>query len=155
MTPKAAETFVRIHGVVLASARGPLPSVAERIAQGPIRGSWWAHPQARQIFRVLRHLGESPNILVCRLVGGKVTLVHRRLWPALVRVAADFPPTWVSRVREIHTATGHHRTEEDPFPQWVPAPLAVRSSKLSKAQALAALGAWALTKKRAARRLRR
>jgi len=29
-------------------------------------------------------------VLVCKLVDGKITYVHRRLWPALVRLAARF-----------------------------------------------------------------
>ena len=36
--------FVERHGVVLASARGPVPNVAEAVAGEPIRGSWWGHP---------------------------------------------------------------------------------------------------------------
>ena len=147
MTPKAAETFVRTHGVVLASAQGPVPSVAEQIAKGPIRGSWWGHPKGQQIFSVLQHLGEAPDILFCRLVGGKVSLVHRRLWPALVRVAANYPPAWVSRILEVHTADGHHRTEEIAFPGWVTPALAARSKVLTEADAFATLGDWALPKK--------
>ena len=36
--------WVREQGVVMQSARGPVPSLAERVAGGPIRGSWWGHP---------------------------------------------------------------------------------------------------------------
>ena len=43
--------FVEQHGVVLAAARGPVPSVAEAIAGEPIRGSWWGHEKGSQIFR--------------------------------------------------------------------------------------------------------
>jgi len=38
--------FVEKHGVVLASARGPVPSLAEAIAGEPIRGSL-VGPRAR------------------------------------------------------------------------------------------------------------
>ena len=80
------------HGMLLQSAHGPLPNVAEMIAGEPIRGSWWNHPASRSIFDALNLLAESPDVVRMRLVNGKVTLVHRRLWPALVRIADRFQP---------------------------------------------------------------
>ncbi|HVE17985.1 MAG TPA: hypothetical protein VNB52_02820, partial [Ilumatobacteraceae bacterium] len=74
------------QGMLLESARGPLPNVAEMIAGEPIKGSWWGHPQGHAIFNELQLLDESPDVVRLRLVRGKVTLVHRRLWPALARV---------------------------------------------------------------------
>jgi hypothetical protein len=138
-----ALAFVERHGVVLASARGPVPSLAEAIAGGPIRGSWWAHPRGRRIFAILGAVADSPDILACRAVGGKVTFVHRRLWPALVRVAVRFAPQRVSRVREEHTPSGRHATREVTFPAWVPRDVAKRAKALDEEQALDALGAWA------------
>ncbi len=41
VSPKEGLAFVKRHGVVLHAARGPVPSLAEAIAGGPIRGSWW------------------------------------------------------------------------------------------------------------------
>ena len=73
------------HGMLLQSARGPLPNVAELVAGEPIAGSWWGHPKGHEIFAELETLDESPDVVRMRLVNGKVTLVHRRLWPALVR----------------------------------------------------------------------
>src|SRR6186713_400560 len=78
--------FVAKHGVVLASAKGAVPNVAEAIA-GPIRGSWWSHEKGPEIFRALGAIDDSPEVLCFKLVGGKVTFVHRRLWAALVRLA--------------------------------------------------------------------
>jgi hypothetical protein len=46
MTPNQAFEFVREHGVVLESGRGPVPSLAEAVAQGPLKGSWWSHPKS-------------------------------------------------------------------------------------------------------------
>ena len=40
------------HGVLLESARGPIPNVAELVAGEPITGSWWGHPSSHAIFRV-------------------------------------------------------------------------------------------------------
>src|SRR3990172_7740728 len=89
MTPKQALAFVKTNGVVLESGRGSVPSLAEAVAGGPIRGSWWGHPKGNDIFLCSRAVRQSPDVLVCRLVGGKVTYVHRRLWPALVRLAEE------------------------------------------------------------------
>jgi hypothetical protein len=44
-------------------------------------GSWWAHPQSHAIYRALQGVRASRDVMACRLVAGKVTLVHRRLWP--------------------------------------------------------------------------
>jgi hypothetical protein len=85
---KQGLVFVRRHGIVLQAARGPVPSLAEAVAGGPIRGSWWAHAKGHQIFRIADAVSESDEVLVCKLVEGKVTYVHRRLWPALVRLAS-------------------------------------------------------------------
>ena len=140
MTPAAALAFVERHGVVLAAARGPVPSVAAAVAGEAIRGSWWGHARGQQIFRALAYLSASPDVLTCRLVDGKVTLVHRRLWPALARVAGQFPADRVSQVRQSHAPGGHHVAHERPFPQWVPADVLAAARALSATAAFAALG---------------
>ena len=38
------------RGMLLESARGPLPNVAELVAGGPIKGSWWGHEQGHEIY---------------------------------------------------------------------------------------------------------
>ena len=144
MTPEAALEYLERQGLLLASAGGPLPNLAEAVAGGPIKGSWWAHPKGRQIFAVLRFLEESPDVLVCRVVRGKISFVHRRLWPALVRVAPRFAPEHLARLKQVHTEAGHHENRETPFPQWVPAALMQEAERLSEVQAEALLGAWAL-----------
>ena len=85
---------------------------------------------------------ESDSILVCRLVNRKVTLVHQRLWPAVVRIADRFPPTHLARIVEVHTAAGHHRVEETPFPDWVPPIVRAKAESLSELEALQGLGTW-------------
>ena len=65
MTGEEAIAFVERHGIVLQAARGPVPSLAEAIAGGAIRGSWWGHPKGREIFRVSAIVGSSPDVLVC------------------------------------------------------------------------------------------
>lgn len=108
VTPDAALAFVREHGVVRVSAKGNVPRLTDAIAGEPVKGSWWAHPQARLIFSMLSTVTASDDILVSRLAKGKVTLVHRRLWPALVRLAGHFEPAQLAQVREEHTPSGRH-----------------------------------------------
>ncbi|HZV63933.1 MAG TPA: hypothetical protein VFG03_03365 [Telluria sp.] len=143
MDGAAALAFVREHGVVLVSAEGPVPRLTEAIAGEPIKGSWWGHPKGKRIFGVLQQVTASPDILSCRLVDGKVTLVHRRLWPALAAAASRFPPARICKVEQEHTAAGHHENREVPFPDWLPPDAAAEARTIGMAQALAMLGPWA------------
>jgi hypothetical protein len=135
MTPKQALAFVERHGVVLQAARGSVPSLAEKIAGEPIRGSWWGHPKGKEIFRLAEAVSESPDVLVCTLVDGKVTYVHRRLWPALVRLASRFPKAQLAKTWNEHTATGAHRSRRVAFPGWVPSEMKEEAARLSVADA--------------------
>jgi hypothetical protein len=125
------------YGMLLESACGPLPSVAELVAGGPIGGSWWGHPQRHEIFDAINSLAESPDVVRTRLVNGKVTLLHRRVWPALVRVTERYPPERLTAVREEHTSTGAHRVHEHAFSDWVPDELLQAGRELSIDDALA------------------
>ena len=135
MSPKQGLAFVKRHGVVLQAARGPVPSLAEEIAGGPIRGSWWGHPKGHEIFRVAESICESDQVLVCKLVEGKVTYVHRRLWPALVRLASRFPRKRLAKVWNEHTQTGAHRSRVTAFPDWVPRDVLDQAERLSITEA--------------------
>jgi hypothetical protein len=141
MSPRQAITFVRRHGVVLQAARGPVPSLAEAIAGEPIRGSWWGHPKGRIIFRATQAVCESPEILVCRLIDDKVTYVHRRLWPALVKLAPRFKKAQLAKVWDEHTESGAHATRRIAFPEWVPGEVVTKAERLSIAEAEAVLSA--------------
>jgi hypothetical protein len=142
MTSRQALAFIRKHGVVLEAAQGPVPSLAEVIAGEPVRGSWWSHPKSHEIFAVTRAIRDSDNVLVCRLIKGKVTFVHRRLWPVLVRAASRLPSDHLSRVCEVHTSSGRHVTKEILFPDWVPSNVRAAARSLSMEAALAEFGAW-------------
>lgn len=137
--------FVREHGVVLVSAGGPVPKLTEAIAGEKIKGSWWGHPKGRQIFPVLEDVCEHADVLVCRLIDDKLTLVHRRLWPALAAAAAHFPPSRLCQVTQVHTAGGRHRNVETAFTDWLPAEVAAAAKGIALPTALAALGPWAGT----------
>ena len=135
MTPKQALAFVERHGVVLQAARGPVPSLAEKIAGEPIRGSWWGHAKGKEIFRLAESVSENPDVLVCTLVDDKVTYVHRRLWPALVRLASRFPKARLAKTWNEHTSTGAHRSRRVAFPGWVPSEVKAQAARLSVAEA--------------------
>jgi hypothetical protein len=139
-----ALAFVKKHGVVLMSARGAVPNLAEAIAGEPIRGSWWGHPKSHHMFRVFEAVCDSSQVLVCRLADGKVTLVHRRIWPALVRLAGRFPKRGLAATREEHTAKGHHRTIVTPYPSWVPKEILAEAKRLTVAEAESTIGAEVL-----------
>jgi hypothetical protein len=120
MNVTEATAFVRENSVVLESARGTVPSIAQAIAGAPIRGSWWGHPKRNDIFLVTRALRENPDVLVCRLVDRKVTYVHRQLWPALIKLADEIGHDRLARIREVHAeGSGQHKVVETPFPDWV------------------------------------
>jgi hypothetical protein len=129
------------QGVVLQSARGPLPNLAEQIAGEPISGSWWGHLSGHEIFAVLTRLLDSSDVIATRLVNGKITLIHRRLWPAVARVADRFHAERLAAVDEVRTLSGAHRTIEIPFPEWIPAEELDAAALLSVDEALALLPA--------------
>lgn len=141
MSVDAALAFIEAHGVVLVAARGPVPRLVESIAGEPIKGSWWAHPAGRRIFAVLQALEETGELLLCRLVEGKVTVVHRRLWPALVRLADRFTPQQLAQIKQEHTASGKHVNRVVDFPHWVPASARAAARELSDAEAERVLAA--------------
>lgn len=56
------------------------PNVANIITGERIRGSWWGHKRAHAIFGVAEMLEDHPDVLIMKLISGKVTFVHRKLW---------------------------------------------------------------------------
>lgn len=139
---RKAFAFVEEHGVVLESGRGPVPSLADAIAGELIRGSWWGHQKGRDIFRATRAIRDSSDVLVCRLIDGKITFVHRRLWPALVRLADRLEPGTLIAIREKHTASGAHKLVTTPFPRWVPVTIREAARKMSETEARNSFGDW-------------
>ena len=142
MTYKEALEFVERHGVVLQAARGPVPNLAEEVAGAPIRGSWWSHAKARDIYSALEAVSESSDVLVCRLVDGKVTYVHRRLWPALIKLASRFRRDQLAKVWNEHTSSGRHRARKQAFPAWVPAEVLKQAETMPVGKAEAMLQPW-------------
>lgn len=69
-----------------------LPSLAALVAGERVRGSWWSHPKSHEIYAASARVCADPRVTTAKLVSGKVTLVHRRLWPALLGVARSGRP---------------------------------------------------------------
>jgi hypothetical protein len=84
------DTLERL-GLLLATD-ATLPSVATIVAGEPVHGSWWAHPKSHAIFAASSALTRHPDAIAIPLISGKVTFVHRRLWPALLAVAQAREP---------------------------------------------------------------
>ena len=146
MTPREALAFVEKRGIVLESARGPVPSLAETIAGKPIRGSWWGHPKGDSIFACSRAIRNSKDVLTCRLIDGKITYVHRRLWAALVRLSDNFRADRLAPIKEVHTLAGKHRIDTVPFSRWVSWQERHKGAGLSAEQAIAQLQSAGMTK---------
>jgi|SRR5437868_6209545 len=136
-----ARDYVEEQGVVLVAARGSTARLVEVIVGESIMGSWWAHARGKEIFRILRALGESPDVLVCRLVAGKVTFVHRRVWPALIRMSHLFDAPRLAQTGDEHTASGHHVRKDVPFPEWTDGQSRGAAQKISDEEALSILRA--------------
>ena len=136
--------FVEKHGVVLASAKGPVPSVAEAIVGEPIVGSWWSHPKGQQIFDALSSIDDDTDIRCFKLVDHKITFVHKRLWPALAKLAQAgvLDAERVTSIQQEHMPTGEHRNLTMPFPDWVPDDVMASAESLSVDEAREQLGTW-------------
>ncbi len=141
-TGPEAVAFVEAHGLVMQSAHAPgVPSLVDAIVGEILRGSWWGHPKGRLIFRVLGEVYDSPDVLAMRLVRGKLTLVHRRLWPALVRLAGEIGEERLAAVGEEHTRSGRHVATRVSYPGWVTPGVKAAARALGEDEARALLPA--------------
>lgn len=78
---------------------------------------------------------------MCRIVGGKVTYVHRHLWPALVLLAGRFSRKSLTAIKEVHTPVGKHKLLMTPFPDWVPKEVLRAAHELKEQHAISQLAA--------------
>jgi hypothetical protein len=91
MRTGSAATFPQIldllehYGLLLVSDPH-LPSVVRLVAGEPVRRSWWGHPRGHEMYAILNQLAAREEVLVSKLVSGKETYVHQRLWSALLGV---------------------------------------------------------------------
>lgn len=136
MTGRDAVSFIEKHGLVLQSAHvAGIPSLVDFIAAEKIKGSWWGHPKGHEIFRVLGEVLDSKDVVALRLVKGKLTLAHRRVWPALVALAGEIGEGRLAAVKEEHTAAGKHVSVAVPFPKWVPRDVLAAARRMDLAAA--------------------
>jgi hypothetical protein len=63
-----------------------LPSFTGVALGESIRGSWWTHPRANDLYDLLQVFRREAGGLSLKLVNGKLTFVAKRLWPALAAV---------------------------------------------------------------------
>lgn len=95
-------------GVLLETDRA-FPSLVALAAGAPVKGTWWAHPLANEIYMMGQRLMGERDVMFIRLITGKMTYVHRRLWSALYAVAtarqlwqlADLPKTAKSILQRV------------------------------------------------------
>lgn len=137
-----SHAFVEAHGVVLVSAKGPVPNLADAIADETISGPWRAHAKAPLISEILAELAEHPDVLCFPLVNDKLTYVHRRCWPALVVLADRLGSTSLVAIREERRESGADCYVETPYPAWVPAETKRDAKTLSVTNAQRVLGDW-------------
>jgi hypothetical protein len=76
-----------------------VPSLTNLVAGRPIRGSWWGDPAGRQIYLVLNAL--AAEVAWPKLLAGKVTLVHKRLWSELAAVGEQEAPWQLADLPDI------------------------------------------------------
>lgn len=103
-TPAEAVGLLREVGILTLTPAKGVRSVVEEVVGEPVRGSWWGHPQGHAIYDVASGLGAHPDVLTLKLVEGKVTFVHRTLFPPLLRVATD-PELRAHRSKGLHRSS--------------------------------------------------
>jgi hypothetical protein len=69
------------------------PNIVAKITGENISGSWWGHPLANPIYNGLGWLEHNYNVLVIKLLDGKVTYLHESLFSDLYSIV-DKPRDW-------------------------------------------------------------
>lgn len=135
MDKKQAVKFIEENKIVTESGHASVPNFAEFVAGSNISGSWWSHSDSHEIFKMTRIIRNSPEVLVCRLVQGKITYVHKSFWPVLVKLADDFNPADLAYIKEIHTKSGKHVVKKIPFLEWIPKDIIEKAKEMSRDEA--------------------
>jgi hypothetical protein len=79
---RAVEEALVARGLLLAQGQAEVPSIADLLAGEPVttRGYSWDYEPA---WRMTEELSARPDVAQCKLLRGRRTLVHARLWPAV------------------------------------------------------------------------
>src|SRR5215831_10686117 len=93
MPPASRRVLAQLkrHGLLLLNDTA-LPNLCALVVRERVRGSWWAHPQAQDIFDVYDALEDHVDVLISKLVSGKVTYVHRQFWPYVAAIGRARDP---------------------------------------------------------------
>ena len=83
---------LRKHSLLM-SSDARYPSVTTIVAGEPVAGSWWDHASGKQIYAIQNRLLAHKDVLAVKLIEGKVTLVHRKLWPDVLAMAVSGAPS--------------------------------------------------------------
>jgi hypothetical protein len=105
VTTTTANQFKRVLSKLsqfgfLLQSDSSLPSVCSLITGEPLRGSWWSHSLAQVIFQVNERLEDHPDVLITKLVSGKVTFVHRNFWSQIVAIGNAREP-WQTKALSV------------------------------------------------------
>lgn len=74
------------------------PSITSLVSGDAIRGPWWSHPQAKEVYRLSCDLRSHPDVLMIKLISGKVTAIHRPLWPAILAIGQAREPWQMAKL---------------------------------------------------------
>ena len=77
--------MLRKFGVILETDKA-FPSITGMMVGEPIHGSWWSHPMANDIYMLSQRLIHHHDAVFLKLLSGKTSYVHRRLWPELIAI---------------------------------------------------------------------
>ena len=86
-----AFTALKKYGLLMLNDPA-LPNLCRLVAGERVCGSWWVHPRAQEIFQVYDALEDHPDVLILKLISGKVTYIHRTLWPQIVAIGRAREP---------------------------------------------------------------
>ena len=104
------------HGLLLLQDK-KLANAVTFMTGERLKGSWWSHPRAHEIFRTLESLPDD-QVIATKLAGGRVTFVHRSLWPDLLAIAKSGDLRQDEREYEVHTESGRHEKRFEPWDVW-------------------------------------
>jgi len=79
------------YGLLLESDKF-LPSIVGIVSGEKISGSWWGHKKMYEIFNTLHELSEEEDVLLTKLISGKITFIHKSLWLEFLTVANSNEP---------------------------------------------------------------
>jgi hypothetical protein len=109
---------LRRYGLLLESD-SKLPSVVTLVAGKPIAGSWWGHPSGGAIYREVNKLADRSDVVLLKLLNGKVTFVLNTFWPHVYAIGCCGEPWQVSglspqsqRLVELVRRNGLIRTDD-------------------------------------------